>query len=137
MCCEGELNICNQIPTYKRDMRSVITASFEDVLWKFSGPAALRFYLRGLDIELIIVPSDKPVVVQASASTVLTDDMIRSMTESGKRSSKYVPPVETTTLEDVDYSAASPTVQNQVLYRQLKEQVCDSLSLARFHTYCR
>jgi hypothetical protein len=112
-----------QLPKYKRDMRSVLTAGFDDILWSFGGPSTLRFSLRGLYIELVIVPSTKPVLIAASTSTVLTDDMIRSMTDVGRASGKIKPPQETRLFENVHFDSASPTVQSQMMCRELKEQV--------------
>jgi hypothetical protein len=115
-----------QLPKYKRDMRSVLTAGFDDILWGFGGPATLRFSLRGLFVELVIVPSTKPVITTATSSSVLTDDVIRSMTDVGRASGKVKPPVVTRLFEGVNFETASPTVQSQMLCRELKEQVCVS-----------
>ncbi len=123
-----------QLPVYKRDIRSVITASYDTAEWTFGGPCTLRCRIHHLHIEIVIVAStkvDETVIVRSAKD--LTVDMIRSMTETGRRlgpvggASKLVAADASALSRDFDFDSASPIEQTQRLFSSLKQQVCDVL----------
>lgn len=138
-----------QLPVYKRDIRSVITASYETAEWTFSGPCTLRCRINHLRIEMVLVAStkvDETVIVRSAKD--LTVDMIRSMTETGRRLGPVGGPSKSHAADasalspDFDFDAASSIEQTQRLYSSLKQQVidllhCPFLRLYAFHNVAR
>ena len=120
--------LCSQLPKYKRDIRSVLTASYDDIVWGFGGVSSLRIVLRSMHIEIAIIPSVRHHGTGPGVDTAgkgLSKEAIMLMTESGRRILEETRPRErkSSPLDHVDFESAPPALQCQFIHRNLKEQV--------------
>lgn len=118
-----------QLPTYKRDIRSVLNAAFGDeIVWHFGTAASLRFTLRGLVIESVVAPSNRPADSVITSAKEMSMDFVRSMTSVGRKAletsgSRSTLDAPSSILDTMSFVDSSPTLQSQLLYWKLKEQV--------------